>query len=245
MIKKPTYYQARNIVNVEKTAYVPNEIAKLLGLAGAGGQKQDLKILDIGCGYGRMLKGFRDIFHLKNLKGLEIEKEQVDSCKKENLDVDLIDDLKTYLLRSQEKYDCIILWHVIEHLKKDEVIPILELIYENALSDNGKLIVATPNAQSLTGAFWAYEDFTHNLMFSSGSLFFVLRSAGFENIKFMDIYGADNVGFLLGLIRKVLLKGYAFFFRVRNKFTDNCFFYFSQKIFTWQIKVIATKNKKI
>lgn len=43
-----------------------------------------------------------------------------------------------------------------------------------------------PNAQSYTGAYWRYEDFTHNIMFTAGSSTYVLRSAGFENIEFLD-----------------------------------------------------------
>ncbi len=43
-----------------------------------------------------------------------------------------------------------------------------------------------PNAQSHTGCYWAYEDFTHNTLFTAGSLLYVLKMAGFAHIEIID-----------------------------------------------------------
>jgi SAM-dependent methyltransferase len=238
----PSYYEARGIINPDLSAHIDKEILEELN--NLGKDKKDIKILDIGCGYGAKLLALRNLSYT-NIKGVETGKEQAEYCIKEGLPIDLITDLQDYLSSfSGEGYDCVIMWHVLEHLKKDEIIPILNTIYEKVLNDNGRLIIATPNAQSLIGSYWRYEDWTHDLIFTTGSLYFVLRMAGFKDIKYVDIYGASNVGFLIGLIRTILLKLYTVYFRIRNKFTDNAYFYFSQKIFTWQIKAVAIKKQR-
>ncbi|MGC9101323.1 MAG: hypothetical protein ACP5HC_08750 [Caldisericum sp.] len=38
------------------------------------------------------------------------------------------------------------------------------------------------NVQSNTGAYWAYEDFSHFTLFTSGSIYYVLKMAGFDEI---------------------------------------------------------------
>lgn len=68
----------------------------------------------------------------------------------------------------------------------------LRYIKETLLTDKGQVFIRVPNAQSNIGCYWAYEDFTHNLLFTAGSLLFVLCSAGFENIKLIDQYGLEN-----------------------------------------------------
>lgn len=54
------------------------------------------------------------------------------------------------------------------------------------LADNGIIFISVPNAQSHTGCYWAYEDFTHSYLFTAGSLEYVLRAAGFSNVHIVD-----------------------------------------------------------
>ena len=58
-----------------------------------------------------------------------------------------------------------------------------------------------PNAQAITGAYWRYEDFTHEQLFTTGSLYYVLLDNGFDEIKFLDIYATSNIRFPLNFIR--------------------------------------------
>jgi hypothetical protein len=131
--------------------------------------------------------------------------------------------------------------HIIEHLKKDEIIPILTEIYENTLNKNGKILIMTPNAQSLTGPYWAYEDFTHNLIFTSGSLYYVLYMADFRDIEFIDIYATKGISFYKKIIKTIAFKLYEFYILNRNRLFSNLFHSKSENIFTYELKIIAKK----
>ena len=202
---------------------------------------KNCKILDIGFGPGHFLKALKDLSYT-NSEGIDIDKPAVENAKKNGLNVKLIKDLKSYLAEDNSgKYDFIIMTHLIEHLPKDETIPILKLIYENKLNNGGKLFIATPNAQSLIGAYWAYEDWTHSTIFTSGSLYYVLYMAGFRNIRFVDVQGFSYSKKLYIPLRFIAFKLYELFLKIRNKLFINFYHSNSEIILTWEIKTIATK----
>jgi len=89
-------------------------------------QDKEAKIIDLGCGYGTFLNALSKLGY-KNLYGIEIGKEQNQFLNKKGFKVfnqDLIDFLKT----SEEKFDCITLFDVLEHFKKDEIVEIVSLL---------------------------------------------------------------------------------------------------------------------
>jgi 2-polyprenyl-3-methyl-5-hydroxy-6-metoxy-1,4-benzoquinol methylase len=203
--------------------------------------KESIKILDIGFGPAHFLKAFKDLGY-QNVFGVDIDENAVKNAIAKGFYVKLIKDLKQYLQNNKnEKFDFIIMSHLIEHLKKEEVIPILKLIYENKLNDNGKLFIATPNAQSLTGSYWRYEDWTHETIFTSGSLYYVLYMAGFKNIKFLDIYGLSHLNKIFKPVRFLFFKTYEFYLKIRNKIFANIQHKPSPVILTWEIKCISKK----
>jgi SAM-dependent methyltransferase len=204
-------------------------------------KNKDAKILDIGCGLGQNIKAIKELSY-NNVFGVDIDVKTVEFCKQQNLAVLLIDDLLTFLKNNKTKYDLIIMTHLIEHLNKDEVIPILSEIYENTLNSGGVVLIATPNAQSLIGSYWAYEDFTHRTIFTSGSLYYVLFMAGFTDIRFIDIYGTANIGLLSRFIRASLLKIYSVYVKIRNKLMFNGYYALTEQIYTWEIKAAAKKQ---
>ncbi|MCL2144996.1 MAG: class I SAM-dependent methyltransferase [Endomicrobia bacterium] len=230
-----SYFEARRVPHPKDTSYMLNNYLKQ-----ELPENKDAKILDIGCGFGQFLSKITKLGYA-NAYGIDVDGSAVDFCKKNNLKVSLIDDLKKFIAESKEKYDFIIMSHVIEHLKKDEIIPILTAININLLSENGKIIITTPNAQAVTGAYWHYEDFTHNLMFTSGSLYYVLYMAGFKNISFPDKYAVSDVKLPLKIIRMTAFKLYEFFDAIKNKLLYNHYHTQSEKIFTWEIRVKAEK----
>ncbi len=232
----PTYFEARRVnKNEQRKAELPDYIINELPI------DKNAKILEIGCGYGFMLQEFKERSY-KNSSGIDIDASAVKHCTDNSLNASLITDLKKYLQASKDKYDFVIMSHIIEHLKKDDIIPTLSAIYENILNESGKLVILTPNAQALVGAYWLHEDFTHELIFTSGSLYYVLYMSGFRNIKFLDIYSTANLGFIKKFIRYAALKTYEIFITALHKLLANAYYDKSEKIFSVELKAVAVKE---
>ena len=69
--------------------------------------------------------------------------------------------------------------HVLEHLDEKTLTNLPEIFFD-MLCEYGKVFIAVPNALSSTGLYWRYEDFTHNRIFTVGSLQFVLSNVKLE-----------------------------------------------------------------
>ena len=110
------------------------------------------------------------------------------------------------------------------------------------LNDKKYLLCMVPNAQAITGAYWRYEDFTHEQLFTTGSLYYVLLDNGFDEIKFLDIYATSNIRFPLNFIRFLSIKLYGGIKNIILKLTGNSYHKSSQNIFTYEIKCIAKKK---
>ncbi len=222
------YFELRNVKhNYYNNFTLPHYLLTVLP------KSKSSKILDIGCGLGQYLMALKNLGY-NNLEGIDTSKEAIDWCKNNNLNVHLID-LKDY---SGSDFDLIIMGHVLEHCKKDSIISLLSKV-KNMLSDNGYLIITVPNAQSNTGCYWAYEDFTHNTIFTAGSLYFVLKSASFTTVEFLDPDGLENVRAFFRWPLKILLLIYKTRINFWNKVTRSYFHRPSPQIFTYEVKVLA------
>lgn len=143
--------------------------------------KKNSSILDIGCGMGHFM------YYLKhrgytNIKGIDIGPEQIDFCKKNNINAGLVTDTVDYLKGHINDYDCIVMNDVIEHLRKEEIIPILIALL-GSVRPGGTLIVRTLNMAALYGPYCRHIDFTHETGFTEKSLEQVLEASGFHNIE--------------------------------------------------------------
>lgn len=228
-----TYFSSRGVdPKMYMNAKLPQYIKFALG------EDKRISILDVGCGFGQNLwmlqqEGF------ENISGIDISDEAIKFCSKKGFTVKQCD-IMDY---QGKKSDFILMSHILEHLPKNKVISVLRYIRENVLSENGSLCILVPNAQSNTDCYWAYEDFTHNMLFTAGSLLFVLREAGFkkDKIEFLD---ADGLALSKGwkkIIRRVLLALYKKNKVFWNKVTGSAYHQPSPVIFTWELKCIAHK----
>ena len=194
-------------------------------------------ILDFGCGYGQVLRALHEEGY-GNVYGADIEPNAIAFCKENNLKVKTLD-VKSTKNPFEDKFDVIILSHIIEHVEKSSIIGVLNKIKHNFLKKGGKLLISVPNAQSNTGCYWAYEDWTHTTLFTSGSIYYVLKSAGFEEVEFLDIDCMAGQNCILRGIRRFFL----FFFKLRNSFwnkvTKSSFHKPSPIIYSYEIKVKA------
>lgn len=227
-----SYFTNRGVdISMYDNYKVPNWLKKEIG------NNKNISILDIGCGLGQTVFGLEKEGYT-NVSGVDLSEEAVKFCKEKGLNVFFLDIREYY----GKKYDFIIMSHVLEHIEKSEIIPLLKKIYSDILNDNGKLCVMVPNAQSNTDCYWAYEDFTHQYLFTSGSLLFVLREAGYNDIYFADIEGLSGSKGIKKFIKRILLCVYKFNKSFWNKVTGSAFHATSPQIYTWELKCIAKKG---
>ena len=137
-------------------------------------------LLDFGCGFGQFVSALTSRGY-DQVVGYDIEPTAIAHCESRRIPV--LDGNKTDLA-SLPSFDFIFSSHVIEHIPKAEVIGVLGTL-RALLSSGGMLLICVPNAQANTGCYWAYEDFTHDTAYTSGSLYYILSKAGFADIEFL------------------------------------------------------------
>ena len=142
----------------------------LIGVPGA--------VLDIGAGRGEFLELLRER-HVPSW-GVELDDELVAEASSRGLDVRLQDGLEALRVAAPGSLGAVTLIHVIEHLPRNELVEIVSEAHEK-LAAGGKLVLETPNPQSLyiyARAFWL--DPTHTRPIHPIYLEFVLRNGGFD-----------------------------------------------------------------
>jgi SAM-dependent methyltransferase len=139
-------------------------------------------VLDIGAGRGELLSLLRD--RGVDGWGVELEADLVALAATNGVDVRLEDGLDTLRACEVGSLGAVVLIHVIEHLGKNELLDLISLA-RTRLAHGGKLVLETPNPQSLyvyARAF--YLDPTHSQPVHPVYLDFLLRHAGFDRIEF-------------------------------------------------------------
>lgn len=165
---------------------------------------KDAKILDLGCGQGHYIYVLQEMGY-KNVIGVDYSAANVEFGKKQGIKIhqgDAMDFLKTH----PSAFDTIIFNDVIEHFNKDEIMELLDYLYDS-LKTNGVVITKTDNeANPFTGVSGRYMDFTHEIGFVSLSLEQVFFAAGFKDVKVFgaDIYIFGILGFLIKCVSKVV-----------------------------------------
>jgi len=227
------YFTLRNVSAARSSAFqIPPYILHSI-------PAKSSNIVDIGCGFGNMLLSLRQHGYI-NLRGIDISRQSIDHCSKNSLPVTLVNSIADFKLEEDKRADYVIMTHVLEHIPKEDIIETLAHIRRSILKVSGKLFLAVPNAQSNTGCYWMYEDFTHHTLFTTGSLSFVLQAAGFSIVKYIDPDGlAGSTGFKR-YARRALLTAYILNYRFWNKITNSSFHTPSQAIFTFELKALAS-----
>lgn len=140
------------------------------------------KLLDIGIGRGEMLYCMKDWGYTDYL-GVDISPSTVDFCTSLGLNCTLVEDTNHWLSSKRNCFDVITMLDVLEHFKKEEVIPTLKSLYA-ATAPKGIIIIQLPNLQAPDAQLHRYNDFTHETGFTEHSLSQVLSAAGIRNFHF-------------------------------------------------------------
>jgi 2-polyprenyl-3-methyl-5-hydroxy-6-metoxy-1,4-benzoquinol methylase len=135
-------------------------------------------ILDIGCGKGFFL------YYLKqqgysNFYGIDADLFSIDHTQNHVTEKCEYVYAEEFLSDKIDVYDLIIMNEVLEHIPKEEIVPLLKTIW-NSLHSDGNLICYVPNMENPFSSYTRYHDFTHTIGFTQNSLRMVLSAAGFS-----------------------------------------------------------------
>ena len=165
---------------------------------------KSIRIADLGCGYGLFLDTCRRLGYL-NYEGVELLEKFVNYANKElGLKTVARDDIFHFLeSKSDEYYDVVTALNTVEHVKKDKVQYLLNLINKK-LKPGGMFVMEVPNADSPLGIHTFFTDLTHEFAFSRKLAIKLLHLAGFDSIRV--IYQPMRRNPLIILGRKILAK---------------------------------------
>lgn len=140
-------------------------------------------LLDIGPGFGEMLELWQRHGYTQ-IRAIDLSPEVVEHC---NAIVPgsttFVTDTTAYLSEHPVSFACITMLHILEHVPKPQVVPLLRAAAA-ALQPGGRLIIEVPNmAHPIFGLNVRYADFTHENGFTETSLQQVLGLAGFQRVS--------------------------------------------------------------
>jgi len=138
------------------------------------------RILEIACNKGYLLAALQSL-GFRALHGVDLS--PVDVAKAQSLLPEAsitCTDAATYLDRKRGSFDLIVLKALLEHVSKEQVIPLLEKV-KAGLAPNGLVMIEVPNMDWLFAQHERYMDFTHEVGFTRESLAQVMRNV-FTNV---------------------------------------------------------------
>lgn len=160
-------------------------------LKNCGVEMKNKKILDIGCATGNFIE---QLEMGSEYYGWDFSEYAIAECKKKfsgRADCFKRVDLNGgSVIDGEIKFDIITIFDVLEHLYNFSV---LKEIIDKRLTDNGTLIITTPNANSLTRllklkSFTGEKDRTHTMLFTPFTLDFFLRRLGLRRVALYTPY---------------------------------------------------------
>lgn len=144
----------------------------------------EMRVLDIGCGTGDFLMACQK----KNWHVTGIEPHQgARLIANDKLNMDVYSEFSKI---GNQQFDCITLWHVLEHIPNLENF-IVQL--QAKLKPEGALVIAVPNYNSFDakhyGKFWAAYDVPRHLWhFSKKSISTIFKKVKLEVIQVLPMY---------------------------------------------------------
>jgi 2-polyprenyl-3-methyl-5-hydroxy-6-metoxy-1,4-benzoquinol methylase len=137
-----------------------------------------LKILEIGCASGSLLKVLQ-MRKFENILGIDLDKELI-LHGKNILGVNVLNaDWNSFMLEEGPQFDLIIALDVLEHISPFDLSEIL-INTNKRLSSNGKLILRMPNADCPFVLPTYYGDLTHKTLLTPKHIHFLLKESNYK-----------------------------------------------------------------
>jgi len=194
-------------------------------------------ILELGFGNNAYLLRFLSNNGFENLTGVDLDQNCINSASDIKNAHLIHDDIISFLKNNINKYDIIIMKHVLEHFKKEEVNEIVDLIHDS-LKKNGFCLIEVPNIINSLGLKTYLLDFTHDSPFSPRALKQCFGNFSIKKIHSIN-YPMINYGSFTFFIGSVISKIISLFislntflilrpFGTRGPYSQNIFGYFKK-----------------
>lgn len=157
-------------------AYEAKVYAKLFGPLLPPDRKA--RILELGCGAGSFLHYLKDAGY-QDIVGVEQDEDHVAAVQALGLPVKR-ENAVEHLRANPDTYDVIVTIDFLEHFRKDELFPLLDVM-RSALRAGGTIIGRVPNADGIAGGRIRYGDLTHEIAFTQSSIHQLFTAAKFKS----------------------------------------------------------------
>lgn len=197
------FLQYQNYFQKNYTSYLP--------------QKKDAQIIDVGCGMGHFLKFLKSAGY-SNTQGIDFDPDNIQYCKQIGLKNVTQADMYQYFNKRQ-KFDCIVLNDVLEHIPRDKTIALLKK-FKASLTKDGVLLVKTVNCNNIYGISSYFADFTHEVGYTKEKITQVGLLAGFAHTKVNNLYVVPNIVLIDSLLiffHQILYKWKQFQFLLQGR----------------------------
>ncbi len=149
-------------------------------------KKEELSILDVGCGRGEWLELLKENKYT-NLKGVDLNSVMVAKSKSLGLDVEQIDVIAYLSSQKENSLAAITGFHIIEHLPFDVLMKFFHECFR-VLKKGGMVIFETPNPENIAvGACNFYTDPTHLNPIPPVTGEFLLQQNSFTNTSILRL----------------------------------------------------------
>lgn len=156
-------------------------------------------ILDLGCGQGLFLSWLKSEGYTA-ASGVDGSPQMARLARARGLAVEE-GDMKDALRARAGSLDCVTAFDVLEHLDKDELLELMDLVFA-ALRPGGMFLCHTVNADGFSWGRMRYIDLTHEIAFTRYSLAQLFKVCGFSRSDFHPVWPARG-----GLVSKLAYAG--------------------------------------
>ncbi|MBI2775499.1 class I SAM-dependent methyltransferase [Candidatus Dependentiae bacterium] len=127
------------------------------------------RILELGCNKGFLLAALQKEGY-ENLTGVDLSTGDLSVARKLLPEASFFEeDIFSFLEKHPDSFDCIVLKALIEHIRKEQILPFLEKL-KTSLKPGGLVLIDVQNSDWLFGLHDRYVDFTHEAGFTQESL---------------------------------------------------------------------------
>jgi len=143
-------------------------------------------VLDLGCGRGELLEALREAGI--EARGADSDAAMVAACRRLGLAADETDAVSALRAVAPSSLGGVTAIHLVEHMPASGWMELIEAAAA-ALRPNGRLLVETPNPESLrVGAALFWTDPTHRVPVHADALAFVAKAVGLEVVEVRRVH---------------------------------------------------------